>query len=88
MDPDFAMQEMCAGLNLYLVRDLADRVLLDVRPQEYADRLAMAVDAFEKNGVLADLAALDADPTFLVGEVRRFGDRAREWNNRYVIKYN
>ena len=50
VDPDNKVRETCSKLNLRLIRDFADRALLDLHPEAYVDLMTETLETFNDTG--------------------------------------
>jgi hypothetical protein len=82
MDPDLRIRETCSKLNLRLIRDFADRVFLDFRPESYADLMTSTLASFAFSGTLDILNSLNVSIATLHDSVRSFSDEVKNWRSR------
>lgn len=81
IDPDYKIHSTCSKLITYLGRDLADSLVHDFRPQEYANLMNDTVGDLEK------LNQVGVDPQYLIDQIYKFAAISDQWTSSFDSDY-
>ena len=82
IDPDSKIRETCSKLNLRLIRDFADSVFLDFRPEGYGELMTKTIAAFVITGTYGRLKDLGVNITTLDDGITTFKKEVGNWRTR------
>jgi hypothetical protein len=83
VDRDFSMHATCSRLSLAVVRDLSDRVVLNLVPLEYAKLLRSAWAQLEADEALAQIEGLGISTEALGAQIERFAVAVTNWTTLF-----